>query len=156
MTKSTIHKYITDAKRAHLAWVRKAEHLISGLPVSEDMIPLEATTCNFGRWLYDDGSRLRMISHVSEVLDEIERHHNDLHDRYTEIYKIFFVMPNKKSLLQKIFTFNSKEVSKSDIEKAKAYFQSLKKSSEYLLDAINTLERKVNLMNYTDLETLHT
>ncbi|WP_457747683.1 CZB domain-containing protein [Sulfurimonas sp.] len=136
--------------------MRKAEHLVAGLPVSKEMIPLDATDYGFGRWLYDDGSRLRMISGMSEILDEIEGHHTDLHEMYTEIYTIFFVLPNKKSLLKKIFTFNSKEVTKADKEKAKTYFQSLKKSSEYLLNALNTLERKVNLLTLKDLEILHT
>ncbi len=154
MTKSTILGYITDAKRAHLAWVREADHLINALPVNKEIIQLEATKCIFGKWLYSDGSKLRMIPAFNDTLDKIERHHNDLHNMYSEIHNIYFVRPKKRSLLAKIFTSN--KVSMYDNEKSRIFFRNIQRSSEHLLHNINSLEKQVSGLNSLNLKTLHT
>jgi len=140
MTRADILQEITKAKIAHKRWVKRAVHLISGLPVDKEFIPLEATSCGFGRWLYTQGTELRTIEATRYIMDEIEHHHDDLHDSYGEIYKIYFIMPENKSFLSKVFTFNSKKVTDKDKEKAKIYFRQLKESSGELLALLDKLE----------------
>ena len=140
MTRADILQEITKAKIAHKRWVKRADHLISGLPVDKEFIPLEATSCGFGRWLYTQGTELRTIEATRYIMDEIEHHHDDLHDSYGEIYKIYFIMPENKSFLSKVFTFNSKKVTDKDKEKAKIYFRQLKESSGELLALLDKLE----------------
>ena len=154
MTKTGILQQIQDAKTAHIRWGKRADHLVSGLPVDKDFIPLESTTCAFGQWFYHDGVKLRLVPSIDNLINRIEHHHNDLHDAYMDIYKIFFIMPTKRSLLQKIFTLNSKHVTPADKEKAKAHFKYLKRSSEELLAVLDILEEKVKALTYEELENI--
>jgi len=151
MTKSDILQEVNKAKIAHKRWVKRADHLISGLPVDKEFIPLEATSCGFGRWLYSQGTLLRTIEATRYIIDEIEHHHDDLHDMYGEIYKLYFIIPENKSFLSKVLTFNSKKVTEKDKTKAKAYFKQLKQSSEELLALLDKLEVASQHMTYEQL-----
>ena len=151
MTRSDILQETNKAKIAHKRWVKRADHLISGLPVDKEFIPLEATSCGFGKWLYGQGTELRTLEATRYIVDEIEHHHDDLHDMYGEIYKLYFVVPENKSFLSKVLTFNSKKVTEKDKEKAKSYFRQLQQSSEELLALIDKLEVASQHMTYEQL-----
>jgi len=151
MTRSDILQETNKAKIAHKRWVKRADHLISGLPVDKEFIPLEATSCGFGKWLYSQGSELRTIDATKFIIEEIEHHHDDLHDAYGEIYKIFFIVPENRSFLHKITTFNSKKVNSKEKEKAKEYFKQLSRSSEELLRLIERLESASAHITYEQL-----
>jgi len=143
-SKAMIIQELNNAKIAHMRWVKRADHLISGLPVDKEFIPLESTTCGFGKWLYGEvGQKLRLEEEFKSIIEQIEFHHDNLHDVYGEIYKIFFVMPEQRSLLHKIMTFNSKKVSDKEKAKAKDYFHSLQKSSTELIALLEKLEIRV-------------
>jgi hypothetical protein len=140
-SKLMIVQELSNAKIAHMRWVKRADHLISGLPVDKEFIPLEPTTCGFGRWLYGEvGQKLRLSSEFQSLIEQIEFHHDTLHDVYGEIYKIFFVVPEKRSLWHKILTFNSKTVSKKEMERARGYFHSLQKTSTEMIKLLEKLE----------------
>jgi len=144
LSKATIIQELNSAKIAHMRWVKRADHLISGLPVDKEFIPLEPTTCGFGKWFYGEvGQKLRLEEEFKSIIEQIEFHHDNLHDVYGEIYKIFFIMPEQRSLLHKIMTFNSKKVSDKEKAKAKDYFHSLQKSSTELLALLEKLETMV-------------
>lgn len=151
MTKADILQETNKAKIAHKRWVKRADHLISGLPVDKDFIPLEPTTCGFGKWLYSQGTQLRTISVTRLIIEEIEHHHDDLHDAYGEIYKLYFVLPENRSFLHKLATFNSKKISNKEKEHAKAYFKQLTRSSEELLQLIEKLEKASERISYQQL-----
>lgn len=154
MTKTSILQQLTAAKKAHLRWVKRADHLISGLPVDKEFIPLESTTCDFGIWFYEEGAKLRLVPTIDNLINRIEYHHNELHDAYMDIYKIFFIVPHQRSLLHKILTFNSKELSTAEKESAKAHFKYLRRSSEELLAVLDILEERVQKMNPVEIENL--
>jgi len=144
LSKATIIQELNSAKIAHMRWVKRADHLITGLPVDKEFIPLEPTTCGFGRWLYGEvGQQLRIEDTFKSIIEQIEFHHDSLHDVYGEIYKIFFIVPQKRSLLHKILTFNSKEVTKQEMEKARKYFISLQSTSTELIALLDKLEAAV-------------
>lgn len=151
MNKAAILQEITKAKIAHKRWVKRADHLISGLPVDKEFIPLVATSCGFGRWLYGQGTTLRTIEATKYIIEEIEHHHDDVHDAYAQIYNIYFIIPENKSFLSKVFTFNSKKVSKKDIETAKKYFTQLERSSDELLALLDKLEKASDHITYEQL-----
>ena len=152
MTVASILQQTSDAKIAHLRWVKRAEHLISGLPIKEDFIPLEPTSCVFGKWFYSQGSQLRTVDSLKDTMAQIEKHHDELHDTYGEIYKIYFLLPQHRSLLHKILTFNSKEVTPDEQKEAKNHYQHLKQTSDTLLFFVEQLEKKVKELNYQDLK----
>lgn len=59
MLRETTYTKIRYARASYIRWVRRAKHLIEGLRVSEDMIPVDSTSCEFGLWLYDEGMRFK-------------------------------------------------------------------------------------------------
>ena len=151
MTRAEILQEITRAKIAHKRWIKRADHLISGLPVEKEFIPLAATSCGFGKWLYGQGTSLREIDNTRHIMEEIEVHHDDVHDTYSEIYKIFFIIPESKSFFSKVFTFNSKNVNKKGKEQAELYFEQLRKSSDELLKLLEKLEQETIHITYEQL-----
>ena len=144
LSKSIILQELSNAKIAHMRWVKRADHLISGLPVDKEFIPLEPTTCGFGKWLYGEvGNKLRLDETFKSTIEQIEFHHDNLHDVYGQIYKVFFVIPEQRSFLHKMLTFNSKKVSEKEKAKAREFFHSLQKSSTELIALLEKLEIKV-------------
>jgi hypothetical protein len=143
MTQSSMIRHINDARNAHNRWMKRADHLISGLPVDKDLIPPQSTDCDFGRWLYFEGAKLRAIPEVTKIINSLEHHHNELHMSYMHIYKIYFVQPLKRSLLHKILTLNSQTVSKSEREKSKEYFEYLQHTSIEIVSLLNILEERI-------------
>lgn len=151
MTRAGILQETTKAKIAHKRWVKRADHLISGLPVEKEFIPLGATECGFGKWLYSQGTKLRMMDSAKNIIDEIEEHHDELHATYSQIYKIFFITPENKSFLSKVFTLNSKKVSTKGREMAKLYFRQIERSSDELLSLLDKLEEATVHLTYEQL-----
>ncbi|WP_428739967.1 CZB domain-containing protein [Sulfurimonas sp.] len=141
-----IMQEITQAKIAHVRWVKRAEHLIAKLPVDKEFIPLEATSCGFGKWLYSSGTELRNMDDYAPIMEKIESLHDQLHAYYAEIYKLYFIIPENRSILHKVFTFNSKKVSKHEEELAKEIFEKLQVVSIELLEALNDL--KIEIKRY--------
>jgi len=141
LTKAKILQELNSAKIAHERWVKRAEHLVDGLPVDQSFIPLDPTECGFGRWLYSDmGHRLRLLKEYKSLIEQIEFYHDKLHDIYRKIYKIYFVIPKERSLLHKIFTLNSKKPTASEQQTAQEYFSELKKSSMELKQLLTQME----------------
>lgn len=152
MTVASILQETNQAKIAHKRWVKRADHLISGLPVEKEFIPLEPTSCAFGQWFYSQGSKLRTIPLTQEVLGQIEKYHDELHDIYGEIYKIYFMMPQKRSMLHRIITLNSKEVTKKEQAEAQRLYTHLEETSQTLLFLVEKFEEKVKEFSYSDLD----
>ena len=148
MTVSSILHQTGNAKVAHERWVRRADHLISGLPVEKQFIPLEPTSCEFGKWFYSQGSQLRTLDSLKEILSGIEKQHDKLHDIYGKIYTIYFLTPHKRTLLHKIMTLNSKEVTKAEKEQARVYYKSLSETSDFLLFLVDQFELEVRELGY--------
>jgi hypothetical protein len=151
MNNAQLHQHISDAILAHLTWVRKADHLISGLPVKEGSIPLDPDTCEFGQWLKIDALRLKKIEHLKDIIEIIEHHHHDLHAAYAIIYEIYFYIPKHRSTLNKLFSFQFDDITQEDKEEANIYFKDLKRSSEYLVSSMHILKEQIKDLNYSDL-----
>jgi hypothetical protein len=141
--KSSLLQELSHAKIAHMRWVKRADHLISGLPVDKESIPIESTSCAFGKWLYNMSASVRINESFKYLIEQIEFHHDNLHDNYISIYKIYFVMPKNRSFLYKIMTFNSHEVSEEEKILAKNYYKMLKKSSDELLALLDKFDLTV-------------
>jgi hypothetical protein len=154
MTQSSIIRHIYDAKNAHKRWMTRTEHLISGLPVDKSFIPSQAMECDFGKWLYFEGAKLRSLPDVTKIINSLEHHHNELHMSYMHIYKIYFVLPKKRSILHKILTLNSRSVSKEEIEKAKEYFEYLQHTSIEIVSLLDILEKRIKKISLSDINKI--
>ena len=160
-SKASILQNIYDAKRAHKEWVRKADKLVNGLDgyqgkkvtvdVDETFIPLDSSTCEFGLWFNHYSTQLSGIPSIGNIINRIAEHHNQLHETYSSIYSLFFVVPKQRSILRKLITLNSQKVSTQSREEAQIHFKYLKRSSEELLAVLAVLEERVKDIDYTDL-----
>lgn len=127
---------------SHANWVRRSKHLIEGLPVGEEFIPYDATECHFGQWFYDEVMKFKVVPELSDTLTEIENKHNELHDIYLNIYKIYFV-DTQPSWIRNLITRQRKEVSHQMREIAQRYFKELQRVSDELMKALDIFESKV-------------
>lgn len=160
--KASMLQNIYDARRAHKEWLRKAEKLVNGLdgyqgkkvPVTIDKtyIPVDSESCEFGLWFDTYSIHLSKYTSIGRFMDRIEEHHNTLHDTYKKIYFILFIKPQKRPLLHKIMTLNSKKISSIERDIAKIHLEYLKKSSEELLNVLKILEDKIKALEYNDLK----
>jgi len=160
--KASMIQQIQDAKLSHKNWVKKADRLVNGLngykekqvylDVDKTFIPLESSSCDFGVWFNNFAIHLSNFNSIGSCLGRIEQHHNELHETYEKIYFIFFVKPEQKSFIEKLLTFNAKKVSDLDREKAQIHLEYLKRSSKDLLEALQVLEDKIRIIDYTELQ----
>jgi len=161
--KAAMLQNIYAAKRAHKDWVRKADRLVNGLDgyqgkkvnldVDKTFIPLDSSSCKFGQWFDKYAEHLSKFGSIGRFVNRIEEHHNALHATYSHIYSIFFIVPEKRSIIHKIITFNSKKVSELEREKACIHLEYLKKSSAELIEVLEVLEDKIKALDYNELRS---
>lgn len=148
MTRADILQETNKAKAAHEHWIKRIEHLISGLPVDKGFIPSQTTECGFGKWLYSQGEVLRTIRITRSTINEIEHYHDHIHQIYGEICKLYFIHPQKRNFLYKIVTFNRKKITNKEKAKAKNHFTQMKISSEKLLELLARLQKESEYITY--------
>jgi hypothetical protein len=140
LDKAITLQLLSDAKKAHVNWVQRAQLLIDGLPIDKDAIPLSCRDCEFGQWLYEHGQKLNELGNIPH-LEDIEKVHFDTHDHYMKIYRIYFA-DDERSFLSKLF--NSKEkISDQGKAMAKDHYKKLQVASDRLLILIGKLERRL-------------
>jgi hypothetical protein len=140
LDKAVTLQLLSDAKKAHINWVQRAQLLIDGLPIDKDAIPLSCRDCEFGQWLYEHGQKLNTLGNIP-YLDDIEKVHFDTHDHYMKIYRIYFAETNR-SFVSKLLK-SKKKISDSEKELAKEHFKKLQIASDHLLLLIGKLERRL-------------
>jgi len=152
MVRESILQHIFNAKKAHVKWVKRADYLISGLPIDKDFIPFEPTECGFGMWMYGEGAKLRLLEDLNILISKIEYRHNQVHDSYLHIYKLFFLLPKQRGIIANILTLNSKKPTTKDINHARLYFDDLQESSDKLLILLGELEKAVYTLKMVELD----
>ena len=141
LTKKDILKSIREARSSHVQWVDYAKALVNGLDITKEQIPLEVTTCEFGKWLYSDGHILLSIF-KEEVIEKLESKHKALHDSYLKIFKIYF-NPSKLSFWDRVL-MRQKRISATQEHLAIQYFIQLEKISFELISFLNLIEKKIS------------
>ena len=142
MQKSEIISKIRAARFAHVQWVQKAKSLVNGLEIREEDIPLTSDSCTFGKWFYSDGQVLLAIFNEKSV-KEIETLHNQLHEEYMNIFKIYFDLSNL-GFFAKLLN-RGKKISEKEKLKALVYLSNLEKISDSLIQHLNIMETKINM-----------
>ena len=132
---------IRAARRAHVLWVQRAKSLVNGLSIKRDQIPLEVTTCEFGRWFYCDGQILLSIF-TEEAVIKVEEKHKELHDIYMKIFKIYFSTVNQ-SFFARLFKYKRK-ISETERGIAFKELERLEIVSSELISYLNIIEKKLN------------
>jgi len=139
MKKREILTKLRDAKIAHTKWILRAQLLIKGVDLDEDSIPVEYTSCKFGKWLYSEGQNLTAIPGAKDIIHNILAYHKNLHDTYFEIFEIYF---KKKGFLAKLLN-RRKKISPEEEAIAKQLYQKLETISQKLINELEELELKI-------------
>jgi len=142
MKKDEIVHKIRLARLAHVKWVQRAKSLVNGIPIKEEDIPLTPDACQFGKWFYSDGQILLTIFN-NKTVKELEDLHNQLHEEYMNIFKIYFDLTNL-NFFSKLLN-QGKKISKEEIQKSKVHIRSLEEISEILIKKLNIMETKINM-----------
>jgi len=151
MEKSDVLKSIRSARRSHVIWVDRAKALVNGLKIRENQIPIEVTECSFGKWFYCDGQILLSLF-TEEAVKTLGDKHNDLHDAYMKIFKIYFPT-TKRSFLAKLLKRKPK-ISANDEYNALVYLKELEEVSSELVSYLNIMEKKLSSIDEKVFRTL--
>ena len=146
-------KKLEEARNAHIKWVKRAQHLVEGLPLDEGMIPVDSTACHFGEWLHSDGFRLKLLKSFAPLIEEIDALHMKLHSVYLSIYKIYF-MDTKRVWLLKAILGERKEVPVYKQQEARELHRHLEDISSQLLQSLAKLERQLRGSNREEIARL--
>jgi len=153
MNRDEILGQLRAAKAAHISWVQRAKMLIEGFSINESSIPVNSTECEFGKWFYSDGQRLNDIrNNPVSAMNEIEDLHFKLHDIYMNIFKIYYDT-EKKGFFSKMFG-KKKKVNDEDKATAKKFFVEMEGVSKELVQALNTMERRINVVNGGEIDAI--
>ncbi len=156
MEKEEVLEHLRAAKAAHIKWVQKAKLLINGIDIEEDAIPIDSTECKFGKWFYSDGQILNSLSNnPMECMQSIESLHFALHDKYLQIFNIYFSQEKKAGFFAKLFGIKrKKELSEEEVQKSRKFYDEMETISKELLEEINRLERRLVAVSEEKIKSL--
>jgi len=147
MKKSEILENLNSARMAHMAWVEKAKSLVHGTKaISNNQLPLSAIDCNFGRWFYNAGQVLFCIM-SEKLVKSVEDKHEELHNAYLKIFKIYFEEEDKSRFLLEQPT----TVTPSSQQKAEEELRNLENISEELIELLNRIKSNFSHLEDDDL-----
>lgn len=145
MTKQAMLDAIEKAKKTHLEQMHKIEAVINGEHV-ENPTALSKKECECGVWFYAHENEMKEILGV-QLFDRLDKHHEEWHHEYLNIYNLFFKEDKKTGLFSKILGRN--KVDTLTLDKACAYFVELQKATQNLLKASESATRRVSALQET-------
>ncbi len=153
MQRKDIVSQVVAARLAHAKWVRRAKHLIENMPVTSGMIPIDSTECEFGKWFYAEGLKYKNMPQLKAVLDKIDRLHEEIHNVYLDIYKIYFVELKRSWFMSKIID-GRKEASLEQQKAAYRHYIRLEDVSVLLMKEFDLFERTLKNVEMKELQKL--
>ena len=152
MTKHAALEHIEVARRSHIKWLNRAISMTRGSSAIRDPHPLASTACQFGIWFNDEGKNL-YEKLGTDGFSKIHLLHDKLHEKYLNIYEIYFgsaegVAYNQKAVLTK------NTISKAQEEEAQAHMAKLRKLSYLMLEELTELQEEVKKSALFDIEAV--
>lgn len=117
------------------------------------MVPLDPMSCEFGKWYYSIEKKLKKYAQFEEVLEKIEVYHEEVHEVYLEIYKIYFIELKRSWLMSKIID-SPKEASVEQQKRAYMHFDHLEEVSDKLMKEFDNFEMSLRLLKEEDLQAI--
>lgn len=149
MKKEDVLIEIKKAKAVHIEWVKRAKLLLDNVKLT-NTLPIEATECEFGKWLNIYGKKIsKLRNNPISCIITVEEIHFELHNSYKKLFNLY--AKNKKSIfpLKKDKTLKLQEENLAII-----YFKEIEELSEKLIEELNTMEKRVNVINYLEFQNL--
>jgi hypothetical protein len=142
MTKEQTIEAIKKAKEAHELQMQKIEAAMNGKEI-ENPTTVNKTACDFGKWLYDEDNHMKEII-GSQFYTMLDSEHEKWHSEYARIYNILFSSKSKKGLFSKLLGKN--RIDPMELDKAKLYYAELQVTTEALLKALASSQRRVSAL----------
>jgi len=156
MKKEDVLSHLQSAKSAHIKWLDKAKLLINGLDLQDSIIPIDSKECSFGKWFYGDGQKLKSLSNNPlECMQNMEELHFNFHDKYLNIFNIYFADTKKAGFFSKLVGSKKRKViNEEETFLAESYHIEMKMISQNLIEEINRLERRLTAVSNEKIESL--
>ena len=156
MEKEEVLERLRSAKEADVKWVQKAKMLIDGIDMEEDAIPVDSKECKFGKWFYSDGQILKNLSNnPMECMLSIEKLHLSLHEKYKQIFDLYFSQEEKAGFFAKLFGGKKKkELSAEELEESRQFYKELENISKAFSEEISRLERRLVAVSEEKIQSL--
>lgn len=126
---------LKKAKTAHKIWMSYVQILIrlGNIHEAKEMIPINYTLCEFGKWYYGEGQDINDI----DGFNEIESAHQMVHDIYLQIYNLY------KQRLEVTLFKNIKKLKKQRLEIATELSHKLDRHSKVLFEYLDLIEKEL-------------
>lgn len=147
MDKIDIITTLKLAAVSHRIWLSNAQALIEGVPLYKDKIPVRSAECEFGKWYYGDGQKLKSLPGFKEI----EESHDKLHETYMEIFTLLYGDENKKPSLFSKLIGSAQKAAAEKWEAARAKSLILKDHSNEVIEQLEQLQRVINDMSEKEL-----
>ncbi|MCI5221447.1 MAG: hypothetical protein D3924_01890 [Candidatus Electrothrix sp. AR4] len=141
MTKDDLLATLRNAVLTHKKWVGNALALIEGVPLDKNKVPVNATECEFGKWYYSDGQKLKDLPGFKEI----EKSHNRLHRTYMEIFAILFGEANELSFFSKLIG-RSHKIASANRQAAMDKYLLLEDHSNLIISQLEQMEKMISAM----------
>jgi len=144
--KADIISNLRMAKTSHMKWISDVQILIrlGDLKVANTTIPVNYTSCEFGKWYYGEGQKLAEYSEYTDI----EEIHQLVHDTYLQIYSLY-----QKPIEKSLFNSAKKQLAERE-EKALKLDLILKQYSKLLFELLAQLEKKVKSLTSDEVMNL--
>jgi hypothetical protein len=145
MTKNETLEAIKKAREAHELQMEKIAAAMEGKTISNPTA-VQKTECAFGKWLYDEENRMKLII-GSQFFAALDLEHEKWHTEYKKIHSILFNEKQKKGLFSRML--GKSNIEPLEMDKVKLYYKDLQDTTERLLKALGSAERRVNALSET-------
>ena len=142
MDKIEIITTLKIAAVSHRAWCSNARALIDGVPLDKDKVPVRAVECEFGKWYYGEGQKLKELP----GFQEIEEVHEKLHAIYLEIFALLYGEENRKSSFFSRLIGTAQKAAAAKREAARAKSLILKDYSDEVIHKMEELQQVISAM----------
>ena len=149
MDKTEVMTTLKLAAVSHRTWLSNAQALIDGIPLDKEKVPVSATECEFGKWYYGDGQKLKSLPGFKEI----EEPHDKLHETYMEIFTLLYGEESKKPSFFSKLMGSAQKAAAEKWEAARAKSLILKDHSSEVIDRLEHLQRMINAMGEKQLSS---
>jgi len=155
MTKEEIIEKLQKAKFADLQWIDKAKNLIAGTKNDLGVLPVETHESEFGKWFYNEGQKLKKLSNNPlECMKNIEILHQQLHDRYYEIYYIYFSEEKKVSFFSKLMGAKRQNLTQEEEKHVTELLSNMQRDSKEFITEVERLERRLEAVAQEKIDSV--
>lgn len=150
MDKIEIITTLKLAAISHRAWLSNAQALICGVPLDKNKVPVSTLECEFGKWYYGEGQKLKGLPGFKEIEDT----HEKLHATYMEIFTLLYGEESRKYSFFSKLTGTARKAAVAKREAAQAKSLILRDYSDELIDKMEQLQQIISVMSETELSEM--